>query len=125
MAKMKTARSVILAAAIVLSLVATSQTQVKAVSESPLSLERIKQLRKEWGPFAGPWKRYGRNPVFKPTGDEKDFDGIFLQHACPVKVDDQWRLYYNGWTLNPEAKNAIGAEYAIGLAFTKDSDAGR
>jgi len=73
----------------------------------------------------GPWEKYPQNPVFKPTGDEKDFDGIFLQHACPVKVDGQWRLYYNCWTLNPEAKNAIGAEYAIGLAFAKDSDAGR
>ena len=68
----------------------------------------------------GPWEKYPHNPVFKPTGHEEDFDGIFLQHACPVKVGDQWRLYYNGWTLNPEAKNSIGAEYAIGLAFTKD-----
>jgi pimeloyl-ACP methyl ester carboxylesterase len=67
----------------------------------------------------GPWEKYPHNPVFKPTGNAKDFDGIFLQHACPVKVCGQWRLYYNGWTLNPEAKNAIGAEYAIGLAFTK------
>lgn len=68
----------------------------------------------------GPWEKYPNNPIFKPTGNEKDFDGIFLQHACPVKVGNQWRLYYNGWTLNPEATNSIGAEYAIGLAFTKD-----
>jgi len=69
----------------------------------------------------GPWEKYPQNPVFKPTDNEGDFDGIFLQHPCPVKVGDQWRLYYNGWTLNPEAKNSIGAEYAIGLAFTEDS----
>jgi predicted GH43/DUF377 family glycosyl hydrolase len=73
----------------------------------------------------GPWEKYPDNPVFKPTGNEDDFDGVFLQHACPVKVGDQWRLYYNGWTLNPEAKNAIGAEYAIGLAFAKDSVGGQ
>ncbi len=65
----------------------------------------------------GPWKKYPRNPVFKPTGDEADFDGVFLQHPCPVKVDGQWRLYYNGWTRTPKAKNSIGAVYAIGIAF--------
>jgi len=64
----------------------------------------------------GPWEKYPHNPVFRPTGDAKDFDGIYLQHPCPVEVDGQWRLYYNGWTLNSKAKNAIGAEYAIGLA---------
>ena len=69
----------------------------------------------------GPWEKYPDNPVFKPTGQEEDFDGIFLQHPCPVKVGDQWRLYYNGWTLNREAKNTVGAEYAIGLAFAQDS----
>ena len=36
---------------------------------------------------------------------------------CQGEVDGQWRLYYNGWALNPKAKNAIGAEYAIGLAL--------
>lgn len=46
----------------------------------------------------GPWEKYPHNPVFKPTGNEKDFDGIYLQHAWPVKVGDPWRLYYNGWT---------------------------
>lgn len=65
----------------------------------------------------GPWEKYPHNPVFKPTGNEKEFDGVYVQHACPVKVDGQWRLYYNGWTLNPKAKNSIGAEYAIGVAF--------
>jgi len=65
----------------------------------------------------GPWEKYPHNPVFKPTGNEKDFDGVFLQHPCPVKAGDQWRLYYNGWTLNPKAKNSLKAEYAIGLAF--------
>lgn len=39
----------------------------------------------------GPWEKYPHNPVFKPTGSEKDFDGIFVQHARPVKVGDQWR----------------------------------
>lgn len=67
----------------------------------------------------GPWEKFPHNPVFKPTGNKDDFDGIYLQHPCPVKVGNQWRLYYNGWTLNPKAKNRIGAEYAIGLAFSK------
>jgi len=68
----------------------------------------------------GPWVKCPRNPVFKPTGNTKDFDGIYLQHPCPVLVDGHWRLYYNGWTLNPEANNSLKAEYAIGLAFAKE-----
>ena len=119
---MKTTRSIIAAIAILLSTVVISQTQDKAVSESPLTLENLRQLREEWGPLVGPWKRhekYPHNPVFKPTGNEKDFDGIFLQHPCPALVDGHWRLYYNGWTLNPKAKNEIGAEYTIGVAVTK------
>ena len=68
----------------------------------------------------GPWEKYSHNPVFEPTDKVRDFDGIFLQHACPVKVDDQWRLDCNGWSLNSKAKNSIGAEYAIGLAFASD-----
>jgi len=35
----------------------------------------------------GPWEKYPYNPVFKPTGNEADFDGIYLQHACPILVD--------------------------------------
>jgi len=53
--------------------------------------------------------RYPHNPVFKTTGNKKDFDGIFLQHPCPVLVDSRWRLYYNGWTLNPGAKSSLKA----------------
>ena len=68
----------------------------------------------------GPWQKYPYNPVFKPTGYENDFDGVFLQHPCPINIDGQWLLYYNGWTLNPAAKNSIGAEYAIGVAFTRE-----
>jgi len=68
----------------------------------------------------GAWEKYPHNPVFKPTGNETDFDGIFLQHACPVLVGGRWRLYYNGWTLNPKAKNGLKAEYAVGLAFAKE-----
>ena len=67
----------------------------------------------------GPWEKYPHNPVFKPTGNEKDFDGIFLQHACPVKFGKQWRLYYNGWTRAPKTgKRPVGAEYAIGVAVS-------
>lgn len=66
----------------------------------------------------GPWEKYPGNPVFKPTGNEDDFDGIFLQHPCPVKVGKQWRLYYNGWTSVPKSRERpVGAEYAVGLAF--------
>lgn len=69
----------------------------------------------------GPWKKYPHNPVFTPTGNEEDFDGIYLQHACPVKVGNQWRLYYNGWTTVPKSrKPPVGAEYAIGLAFAAE-----
>lgn len=70
----------------------------------------------------GPWEKYPHNPVFKPTGNEQDFDGVFLQHPCPVKEEGQWRMYYNGWTKKEDAKNTIGAEYAIGVAFTSDTE---
>jgi hypothetical protein len=65
-------------------------------------------------------RKYPHSPVFKPTGNMEDFDGVFLQHACPVLVDGQWRLYYNGWTLNREAKKSLKTEYAIGLNFAKE-----
>ena len=70
----------------------------------------------------GPWEKYPHNPVFKPTGNEEDFDGVFLQHPCTIKVGNQWRLYYNGWTKKEDAKNSIGAEYAIGIAFLQKPD---
>ena len=69
----------------------------------------------------GPWEKYPHNPVFTPTGNEEDFDGVFLQHPCPVRVGNQWRLYYNGWTTVPKSKaRPVGAEYAIGVAFVDD-----
>ena len=55
--------------------------------------------------------------MFKPTGN---IEGVFLRHACPALVNGGWRLCYNGWTLNREAKNSLKAEYAIGLAFAKE-----
>lgn len=66
----------------------------------------------------GPWEKYPGNPVFRPSGNAEDFDGIFLQHPCLVQADGQWRLYYNGWTLDPNAKNDVtgGARYSIGMA---------
>ncbi len=45
---------------------------------------------------------------------------FFLRHACPVLLNGQWSLCYNGRRLNPEAKNFLEAEYAIGLAFAKE-----
>ena len=68
----------------------------------------------------GPWEKYPQNPVFKPTGNMEDFDGVFLRHVCLALVYGQWRLCYNGWTLNREAKNSLKAEYAIGLTFAKE-----
>ena len=39
----------------------------------------------------------------------------------PVKVGNEWRLYYNGWTKVPKSKERpVGAEYAIGLAFAEE-----
>lgn len=68
----------------------------------------------------GPWEKCPHNPVFKPTGNEEDFDGVFVQHPCPVRVGDQWHLYYNGWTKVPPSKDRpVGAEYAVGLAICK------
>jgi predicted GH43/DUF377 family glycosyl hydrolase len=68
----------------------------------------------------GPWEKYPNNPVFSQTGKAEDFDAGFLQHACPVKVGKEWRIYYNGWRKNPMAKNPVKAEYAIGLAFVEE-----
>ena len=79
----------------------------------PAPLSRAEHLE-------GPWEKYPHSLVFKPTGNTEDFDGVFLRHACPVLVDDQWHMYYNGWTLNREAKNSLKAEYAMGLAFAKE-----
>lgn len=44
----------------------------------------------------GPWEKYPGNPIFTATGDRKDWDGLFVQHACLVKIDGTWHLYYNG-----------------------------
>jgi len=89
-----------------------SWAAVLGQEQDGLGLARARHLE-------GPWEKYPHNPVFKPTGSAADFDGAYLQHPCPVKVGGQWRLYYNGWTLNPKAKNPIKAEYAIGLAVVK------
>jgi beta-xylosidase len=69
----------------------------------------------------GPWEKYPNNPVFSQTGKADDFDAVFLQHACPVQVGKQWRIYYNGWKKVPKSNNRpVGAEYAIGLAFAEE-----
>jgi len=52
------------------------------------------------------WEKHPHNPVFSPTGGDA-WDGRFLQHPCPVRAGDQWRLYYTG--NGPEG-------YAVGLA---------
>jgi hypothetical protein len=41
----------------------------------------------------GPWGKYPNNPVFSQTGNADDFDASFLQHACPVNVGNQRRIY--------------------------------
>ena len=68
----------------------------------------------------GPWDKYPHSLVFKPMGNIAEFDGVFPRHACPVLLNGQWSLCYNGRTLNREAKNSFKAEYAIGLAFAKE-----
>lgn len=49
----------------------------------------------------GPWEKYPGNPIFTATGNKEDWDGEFLQHACPVKIHGKWHLYYAGNDLNP------------------------
>jgi beta-xylosidase len=69
----------------------------------------------------GPWEKYPNNPVFSQTGKAEDFDAGFLQHACPVKVGKQWRIYYNGNRVVPKSKERpVGREYAIGVAFVEE-----
>jgi len=60
------------------------------------------------------WEKYPCNPVFTPAGGEA-WDGRFLQHPCPVRVGDEWRLYYTG--NGPEG-------YAVGLAIGPPTAAG-
>jgi hypothetical protein len=31
-------------------------------------------------------------------------------------------MYYDGWSLNPEAEKAVWAEYTIGLAFANNKE---
>jgi len=64
--------------------------------------------------------KYPHSLVFKPTGNIEEFDGVFLRHACLALVNGQWSLCYNSRRLNPEAKNCLEAEYAIGLACAKE-----
>ncbi len=63
----------------------------------------------------GPWEKYPDNPIFTATGNKEDWDGEFLQHACPVKIDGKWHLYYSGNCLTPN-RNI----YKIGLAIRAD-----
>lgn len=58
----------------------------------------------------GPWQKYPGNPIFTATGDDADWDGGFVQHACPVKIDGKWHLYYAG--------NQRGV-YRTGVAVSK------
>lgn len=44
----------------------------------------------------GPWEKYPGNPILAGTGKKGDFDSKFVQHACPMKIDGQWVLYYTG-----------------------------
>lgn len=60
----------------------------------------------------GPWEEYPENPIFTATGNKEDWDGEFLQHACPVQVNGEWRLYYSGNDLNPRTNT-----YRIGVAM--------
>jgi predicted GH43/DUF377 family glycosyl hydrolase len=61
----------------------------------------------------GPWEKYPNNPVFTATGNDGDWDGSFVQHACPVIIDGRWRLYYNGHGTEP-------VSYRVGVAFGRD-----
>ncbi len=60
----------------------------------------------------GPWDKYPGNPIFTATGNKEDWDSEFLQHACPVKINGKWHLYYAGNDLNPTENT-----YRIGLAM--------
>ena len=44
----------------------------------------------------GPWQKYPDDPIFTATGNDEDWDGGFVQHACPVEIDGAWHLYYAG-----------------------------
>jgi predicted GH43/DUF377 family glycosyl hydrolase len=69
----------------------------------------------------GPWEKYPNNPVFDPARKTENFDAKFLQHACPVKVGTQWRIYYNGNRAVPRSKERpVGGEYAVGIAIVDE-----
>jgi len=72
-----------------------------------------------WGPFAGPWERYSENPILAGTGNKGDFDSKFVQHACPMKIDGQWVLYYNGNQGGHPHKT-----YSQGVAMLANADDG-
>jgi beta-xylosidase len=61
----------------------------------------------------GPWKRYEGNPVLRPSGDEKYFDGVRVDDACLLLKGGKYYLYYKG----RQGINTTAFETKMGLAI--------
>jgi len=68
----------------------------------------------------GPWEKYPGNPIFAATGNKRDWDGAFVQHACPERIDGKWVLYYTGNDGNENVPP--GKRYRQGLAIRKEAE---
>jgi len=88
---MKTTRKLIIATAILMSTVVTSQPQVKAASESTLALKNLQDMRKEWGPFVGPWKRYDKNPIIGL--EDKETYSIQNGPQSVIRFNGKWYMF--------------------------------
>ncbi len=64
----------------------------------------------------GPWKRYERNPVLRPSGDEKYFDGVRVDDACLVLKEGKYYLFYKG----RKGLKTTANETKMGLAISEN-----
>lgn len=44
----------------------------------------------------GPWTRCADNPILRPSGNERNFDGVRVDDACLVVKDGKYLLYFKG-----------------------------
>lgn len=63
---------------------------------------------------AGPWARFGSNPVLRPSDDPEAFDSMRVDDACFVVRDGQYWMYYKGRQMNRSPR-----ETKMGLAIAQ------
>lgn len=65
------------------------------------------------------WIRYGTNPVFVPSTNAADWDGLYKYRASVLKLaDGKYHMYYSGSNGSP----SIGLFYAHGIGYASSPD---